>query len=198
MRDSFHGIEAASVRVGQDVRVAAGSRICARDVDLADGVAIEEDVAISCDRLVIGARSRVGARSRLVCPDIELGERCSLGADFAAELNEHLRLGRQSDIGRGVRMIGQGVVAGEHFWMTDAVVVGGGGARGPRSYLSVGDRSAIMDRCFINISEPVTIGSDTALSIGVTILTHSLWQPALTGGTMVFAPAAIGRRNILT
>jgi hypothetical protein len=55
----------------------------------------------------------------------------------------------------------------------------------------------MMDRCFINVSEPVSIGHDTALSNGVTVLTHSLWHPALLGGTVVFAPTTIGARNIL-
>jgi acetyltransferase-like isoleucine patch superfamily enzyme len=194
---NFPGIEAAAVKVGRDVMIGAGSRVLARDVTLYDGAAIEEGVTICCDRLVIGSGVRIGARTRIISPEIELGAACSIGAGFEAELNEYLRLGDGSDIGRGVRMTGQGVVAGEHLWMTDAVLVGGGGARGPRSYLSIGDRSAVMDRCFINLSEPVSIGSDTALSNGVTILTHSLWQPALFGGTTIFAPSTIGSRNIL-
>jgi hypothetical protein len=49
-----------------------------------------------------------------------------------------------------------------------------------------------MDGCFVNVCEPVSIGSDTALSNHAIVLTHSTWHPALTGGTPLFAPVVIG------
>jgi carbonic anhydrase/acetyltransferase-like protein (isoleucine patch superfamily) len=71
------------------------------------------------------------------------------------------------------------------------VTVGGGGARGPRSYLTVGDRTTIIDRCFINLSESVTIGDRTALSYNVVLLTHGAWQSPFRGYATKFAPIRI-------
>jgi acetyltransferase-like isoleucine patch superfamily enzyme len=190
-------IESDRIRRGRGVSVSPHSQVRARETTLGEDVVIEDDVVICCDRLNIGDGTRLGAGSRVVAPEIAFAAGCRIGAGMVAELNEYFRLGVRSDIGRNVRIIGQGVMVGDHVWLTDDVVIGGGGARGPHSYLSIGDRSAIMDRCFINISEPVSIGADTALSVGVTVLTHSLWSPVLSGGTSVFAPTRIGSRNIV-
>jgi carbonic anhydrase/acetyltransferase-like protein (isoleucine patch superfamily) len=76
--------------------------------------------------------------------------------------------------------------------MPDDVVIGGGGARASDAYLIIGNRSAVMDGCFINVCRRVSIGDDTALSNRVTILTHTLWHDALAGGTPVAAPVTIG------
>jgi acetyltransferase-like isoleucine patch superfamily enzyme len=194
---AVRGIEADEVLLGRDVHIGERTRICARSVVLGDGVDIGDEVTIACDSLRIGAESRVGPRAVMLSPAVEFGERCLIGAGLHAELNEHFALGRLCEVGHSVRLIGQGLRAGDYLWLTDFVTVGGGGARGPRSYLVIGDRSAVMDRCYINLSEKVTIGSDTALSNGVMVLTHSMWQPVLDGGTSQFAPVHIGSRCIL-
>jgi maltose O-acetyltransferase len=191
------GIDAEEVVVGHGLRVGTGTRICGRSVHLGDDVVIGDDVTISCDELNVGSEARIGARSTIVSPRVRVGARSIVGMALRAELNDHLEIGRLCDVGHSVRLVGQGVRAGDHLWLTDDVIVGGGGARGPRSYLAIGDRSAIMERCFINLSDEVSIGSDTALSNGVTLLTHSLWQPVLDGGTSTFAPVRIGDRCIL-
>jgi acetyltransferase-like isoleucine patch superfamily enzyme len=190
-------IVADDVAVGDGVRIAADARIHGRRITIGDGVVIGPDVTISCDEMHIADGARIGAHTCLISPTIVIGERSAIGAHVQAELNDHLRIGRLNDVGSFVRLVGQGVAAGDHLWMTDHVVVGGGGARGPRSYLTIGDRCAVMDRCFINVSESVSIGDDTALSNGVTILTHSLWQPVLAGGTSQFAPVHIGHDCIV-
>ena len=191
------GIDAEDVVLGKGVRIGSGTRICGRSVRLGDDVVIGDGVSIASDELTIGSDVRIGARSTILSPRVIIGDRSTIRAGLRAEFNEHLILGRLCDIGHSVRLVGQGLRAGDHLWLTDAVSVGGGGARGPRLYLTVGDRSAIMDRCFINLSDEVSIGSDTALSNGVTVLTHSLWQPVLEGGTSSFAPVRIGNRCIV-
>jgi acetyltransferase-like isoleucine patch superfamily enzyme len=192
-----HGIDAEEVTIGRGVQIGQRTQICAKSVFLGDGVAIDDDVTIAGDKLRIGAGTHIGANVRVLSPTIEFGERCRIGSGLRAELNEHFVLGRLAEVGHSVRIVGQGLRAGDHFWLTDMVVIGGGGARGPRSYLVVGDRSAVMERCYINLSDTVTIGTDTALSNGVTILTHSMWQPTLDGGSSQFAPVQIGSRCIL-
>jgi acetyltransferase-like isoleucine patch superfamily enzyme len=166
--------------------------IRAASVELADDVVIEGDVRIACDRLALGPGTVIRRGTRIVAPEISCGATTTIGAAAQIELNARFRVGALADFGRGVRVTGHALDAGDHLWITDGVVIGGGGARGPRACLTIGDRSALMDGCFVNVCEPVSIGSDTALSNNVTVLTHSTWHPALTGGTPLFAPVVIG------
>ena len=55
----------------------------------------------------------------------------------------------------------------------------------------VGDRSSIFDGAYVNLSEPVSIGSDCALSAETMVLTHGCWQPVLEGFPYLFAPVTI-------
>jgi hypothetical protein len=70
-------------------------------------------------------------------------------------------------------------------------VVGGGGWQGPESTLVVGDRTSFFDGAYVNLSEPVSIGSDCGLSADTAVLTHSCWQPILQGYPYRFAPVTI-------
>ena len=160
--------------------------------DMAADVVIEADVQIACDSLVLGAGTLIRRGSRLIAPQIACGAKTTIGAGAHIELNARFRVGTLADVGRDVRVTGHALDAGDHLWITDGVVIGGGGARGARACLTIGDRSALMDGCFVNVCEPVSLGSDTALSNNVTVLTHSTWHSALTGGTPLFAPVAIG------
>lgn len=193
----IRGITASNLTLGQDVHIGDRSRIHAQSVVIGDNVSIADDVTIACDEIAVGSGTRIGPGSTIVSPRVRLGERCSIGAGLRAELNEAFECGRLGDIGQSVRITGHAMRAGDHLWLTDHIVIGGGGARGLRSTLDIGHRCAVMDRCYINLSEAVTIGDDTALSNGVTLLTHSLWQPVLSGGTSQFAPVVIGSRCIL-
>jgi hypothetical protein len=61
----------------------------------------------------------------------------------------------------------------------------------------VGDQTSVFDRCYINLSEAVTIGSGSALSSNVVLLTHGAWQPALMGFRTSFAPISIGDYSVV-
>jgi acetyltransferase-like isoleucine patch superfamily enzyme len=183
--------------VGAGCRIAPGSTIRAREVVLGEHVEIEAGVRVSADRIELGDGCRIGRDVSIVSPDVQIGSGSQIGEGGSFELNEYLRIGSVSDVGRRLRVTGQGMQAGDHLWVTDDVTVGGGGARGPRSYLTIGNRCAMMDRCFINVAEPVAIGDEVAFSNNVTVLTHSMWQPVLEGGTSKFAPVQIGSHVIL-
>jgi acetyltransferase-like isoleucine patch superfamily enzyme len=197
MSDVVPGIRAETVTLGTGCAIDSGSRICAREVIIGTRVVIEPGVAIAADRLEIGDGCRIGRDVSIVCPDVRIGAGSRLGEGSTVELNEYLRFGRLCDVGRRMRVVGQGLGAGDYLWLTDDVRIGGGGARGPRSYLTIGDRSAVMDGCFINLAEPVTIGHNVALSNNVVLLTHSMWHPVLDGGTATFGPVTIGNQVIL-
>jgi acetyltransferase-like isoleucine patch superfamily enzyme len=87
--------------------------------------------------------------------------------------------------------------AGRHLYVGARTVIGGGGAMGPHARLTIGDGSAIVDDCFVNLSDQVTIGSRTALSSRVTILTHGFWQSVLEGYPASYAPVSIGSDVVL-
>jgi len=190
-------LSAEQTSVGAGCRIAPDSRISAREIAVGHGVEIEAGVRISADRVELRDGCRIGRDVSIVSPEVRVGEGSRVGAGGSFELNEYLRIGAVADIGRRLRVVGQGLQAGDHLWVTDDVTVGGGGARGPRSYLTMGSRCAVMDRCFINVAERVVIGDEVALSNAVTVLTHSMWQPVLEGGTSKFAPVGIGSHVIL-
>jgi acetyltransferase-like isoleucine patch superfamily enzyme len=171
--------------------------ILARSVSLGERVRFGQDVVIRADDVTFDDDVEIGDGVQIIAPTVRCGRGTRIAAGARIELNEHFHTGRLGDIGQRVRIVGQRFTAGDHLWLTDDVVIGGGGARGPRSSVTLGDRVAIMDRVLINVAEPVTIGSDTALSNNVVILTHGMWQPQLHGGTATFAPVRIGASVIL-
>ncbi len=87
--------------------------------------------------------------------------------------------------------------SGEFLWLKNDVIIGGGGCAGPRSYLRAGNHVAVFDKCYINLSEEVTIGDGTALSYNVVLLTHGAWQPALMGYPTKFGPVHVGAQCVV-
>jgi acetyltransferase-like isoleucine patch superfamily enzyme len=184
-------------RIDPSFCMSEDSLIVATSAKIGKGVRIGKRVRISCDLLVIGNDVRIGDNAILLCPDIRLGNGCQIESDLEAEMNEYFRLGDHCVIGPHARVSGQGLESGQFLRMNENVTIGGGGARGPRSYLTIGDYSRIVGNCYINLSEPVQIGSHTALSRNVTILTHGAWQPALMGFPAQFGPVRIGENSVL-
>ena len=185
-------IDAPHVQVDETSFIGDGVTIRGESILIGPGVRIADGVTILCDELVLGAECRISGDTQIICPKVQWAEGCSSGIGFRAELNEHIVLGRYSSIGARVAMSGQSVEAGEFLWLKDEVLIGGGGAKGPRSRLRIGDRTSVFDRSYINLSESVSMGSNSALSYNVVILTHGAWQPALQGYPTSFAPVAIG------
>jgi acetyltransferase-like isoleucine patch superfamily enzyme len=184
-------IEANSATVGDGVVIGANSLIRADRVVLRDDVRIGDNVEIHCDTLELGPGCKIGAGSRIVCPGVVVEEGCTIAPGFRAELNQSLELGRHSIVGPGGSMTGQGVRLGQFVFLDEGLSVGGGGARGPRAFLTVGDRTSIFARSFINLSERVEIGKNVGISFNVAFLTHNAWQPVLKGYTAQFAPISV-------
>jgi maltose O-acetyltransferase len=185
------------MRTFRAVHIDPSAIVRALSADIGEDVVIEADVQIACDCLVLGAGTVIRRGARIIAPEFRCGRYTRLGEAVHIEVNETCVLGALADIWRGTRIVAHSVHAGDHLWITEGVVIGGGGARGPRALLTVGNRSAIMDGCLVNVCEAVTIGSDTALSNNVTVLTHSTWHPILDGGAPLFAPVRIGDNVIV-
>lgn len=197
MRAFDEQVQAESVDVAQDVVIGATSRIYAKSVRLARGACIGENVEIACDHLDLGEGARIASDNRIVCPQIRWARGCGLGHGGRITLNRSFQLGARSHLGQRLQVRGQRFEAGSYLWLKDDVIVGGGGAFGPRSNLIVGDHVTIIDRTYINLAEQVTIGSDTALSYNVVLLTHGAWQPALMGFRTRSAAVSIGTRSVV-
>ncbi len=185
-------IQADSVSLAEDAVIGAGSILRAERVILEQDVRIGRQVDITCDRIHLKRGCRIGDFSTILSPEVAFGEHCVVGRLLSAELNDYFRLGKNSSVGDRVSIVGRGFQGGEFLWLKSDVTVGGGGARGPNSYLSIGNRTTIIDKCFINLSEPVTIGDRTALSYNVVLLTHGAWQSPLKGYATNMAPIHIG------
>lgn len=183
--------------IGSHVEIGPGSIIVAREVWIEEGVKIGANVEITAEKLKIGKNSKLHANIKLKSPDIRIENNCNISEHLEAEFNEYFHMGRYSAIGKHVLMAGQGFQCGEFLWMKDHILIGGGGAKGPRSYLTIGDQTTIIDRCYINLSESVEIGSGTALSMGVSLITHAAWQPALMGFGTRFGGIKIGNNSVV-
>jgi acetyltransferase-like isoleucine patch superfamily enzyme len=192
MRSLMEQIQAAKVVIEDNVTIGANSIIRGEQVVLKAGVLIGDNVDITCDGLEMGVGARLGSGSTIVCPNVICEDGSSIGDSLHVELNQHLRLGQYARMGHDVSMLGQGFEAGAFLWMEDNIIVGGGGARDSHSYLTIGERSMICTRCFINLSEGVTIGNNVGVSFGVVLLTHGAWDPVLGGYPARFAPIHIG------
>ena len=197
MKSCNQQINANRVRIAETPTLGKNVIIQADEVVLGRGVRIADDVEIVCDCLQLGDNCTVGKGTVLLGPEVMCAEGCSLGASVHAELNYYFRLGKCSVIGSRTVFSGQGVQAGEFLWMKGDCIVGGGGAQGPRSYLTIGDRCTIVDKCYLNLSEEITIGDSTALSYNVALLTHGAWQPVLMGFGAKFGPVHIGSNSVV-
>ncbi len=184
-------IDASRATVADNVSIGVNSIIRGEQVILHPGVRIGDRVEIVCDRLEIGPGCTIGADSVLLCPEICLGERCSLGRALEVELNQYLRIGSFGYIGARTGLAGQGISAQEGLFLDHDNIVGGGGAKGPRAFLTLGKGNVVHADTLINISEPVSMGDYSGISAHVSVLTHFSHQPVLQGYAARFAPISI-------
>jgi acetyltransferase-like isoleucine patch superfamily enzyme len=133
---------------------------------------------------------------RIVADQIELGRSVSFGENIQVTLKGTFRLGDFSRLGSDVRMSGNNVSIGRHFYNTSGLRVGGGGAQNPTSNLTIGDR-CVIHNSFINVCETVEIGDDVGFSNGVDIITHGFWLSVLEGFPASFAGVRVGNGVIV-
>jgi acetyltransferase-like isoleucine patch superfamily enzyme len=190
-RDFSKQIEASKATIADDVSIGENSSIRGEEVILRPGVRIGDRVEIVCDSLDIGPGCTIGSDSTILCPQISFGERCSIGAGVQAELNQYFRLERFGYIGARVSIVGQGISAGEYLFLDSDIIIGGGGARGPRAFLTLGKANSLHARSIINLSEAVSMGDYSGISSYVSLVTHFAYQSVLKGYGARFAPISI-------
>jgi acetyltransferase-like isoleucine patch superfamily enzyme len=129
---------------------------------------------------IIGDGVKIGAGTIIRCRLIRLGDRVEIGRDCIIKTDRFV-MGTMSVIGDRARIATREVEMGEVCFSGDDILIGGGGALGPRSRLKVGDNCLISSRCVLNTGEPIVLGDEVGLSPNVQLYTHSHWQNVLRG-----------------
>jgi len=145
--------------------------------EMGRNVTIGEGTYIIAKRIIIGDDFFIGKNSKIITPDLEVG--------------------RMVRFGHGVTAICKKIKIGHLLYTSDRILIGGGGEKGPRSELYIGDRCFMGLDVLINTSEKVWIGDDSALGPKVSIYTHSHWQSVLEGYVAKFAPVKIGNHVLV-
>lgn len=166
-------VRADVVQIAEGARIDPAARLRAHEVRIEEGVTVGPGVDIRAGR-------------------IDLGQGTRLSGDLSVLFVEDFEIGPLGTIERGCIFRGRSMKAGRHLYIGDRTIIGGGGAMTPGAHLVIGDGASIFSESYVNLAEKVSIGSRTALSSRVTILTHGCWQPVLDGYPSLFAPVRIG------
>ena len=128
----------------------------------------------------IGENVKIASGSIILSRVIRLSDNAEIGPDCYIK-TERFVLGKMSVIGNRARIVTREVVIGDVFFSGENILIGGGGAWGPRSSLHVGDSCLVSSSCVLNTGEPITLGDEVGLSSNVRLYTHNHWQNVLRG-----------------
>jgi len=138
----------------------------------------------------IGGNVEIGSGSIILSQVIQLSDNAEIGFDCYIK-TERFVLGKMSVIGDRARIVTREVVIGDVFFSGENILIGGGGAFGPRSSLHVGDNCLVSSNCLLNTGESITIGDEVGLSPNVQLYTHNHWQNVLRGYSAGHAPIVV-------
>jgi len=89
---------------------------------------------------------------------------------------------------------GRKVKVGNDFYSSvppgKMLIIGGGNALYPKSFLTIGDRCTVHD-IFFNIAMPIKIGNDVGISHGTQFYTHYFWNSIFEGYPQKFEEITI-------
>jgi len=137
----------------------------------------------------IGKNVKISFGSVLLSSKINIGNNTKIGF-FSVIKSKKLTIGDNTTIGMmnyfnvNLIKIGNNITIRENNLF--------GGLELGKSELEIGDLSHIHQKCIINTTLPVKIGSNTAIGGGSYIFTHSSWQSVLDGYPCTFKPVTIG------
>ncbi|RLC82167.1 MAG: hypothetical protein DRJ03_05105 [Chloroflexi bacterium] len=154
---------------------------------------LDSDLKIYLYRLCgaqIGDGVEIGKGSIILSQVIRLSDNVEIGSDCYIKA-ERLVLGKMSVIGDHARVVTKEIVIGDMFFSGNDILIGGGGAWGPRSSLHIGNGCLVSSNCVLNTGEPITIGDEVGLSPNVQFYTHNHWQNVLRGYLVRHAPIVV-------
>jgi acetyltransferase-like isoleucine patch superfamily enzyme len=137
----------------------------------------------------IGKKVKIGFGSIILGDNISVGEETKLGL-FSIISCCQCEIENNVDIGSFVYMKVDKITIGAQTIIRENNQFGGLDLG--KSELNIGKMSHIHQRCIINTTMPVNIGSHTAIGGGSYIFTHSSWQSALDGYPCTFEKVEIG------
>ncbi len=128
----------------------------------------------------IGKNVKIDKGSIIFSKVIRISDSAEINADSFIRTARFV-LGKMSVIGKGARIVTREVIIGDMLFSGENIIIGGGGAFGPRSRLKVGDNCMISSKCVLNTGEPIIIGDEVGFSPNVQLYTHNHWQNVLKG-----------------
>jgi len=142
-----------------------------RGYRIADDVELAPGTVIDADEVSIGPGTRIGLGSVLRGRSIVIGRRVTISAFCIFE--------------------GRDIAIGDDTVIREQVFVGG--PLLPESRLELGRRVRVFQTCFLNPSQPLSIGDDTGVGGRSSIFTHGSWQSVMEGYPVAFESVEIGR-----
>ena len=133
---------------------------------------------------------------KITAKAIDIGYNVQFGNNISVMVKGVFKIGDYSRLGENCDIKGNNVIFGQHLFNSSGLRIGGGGRQHPNANFTIGDRCTIHNN-FINVCEPVYIGSDVGLSPDVSILTHGYWLSVLDGNPATFAGVMIGNGVIV-
>jgi sugar O-acyltransferase (sialic acid O-acetyltransferase NeuD family) len=138
----------------------------------------------------IAENVKIGSGSIILSRVIRLSDNAEIGSDCHIKTDRFV-LGKMSVIGDRARIVTREVVIGDVFFSGENILIGGGGAFGPRSALHIGDNCLVSSNCILNTGEPIILEDDVGLSPNVQLYTHNHWQNVLRGYSARHAPIVV-------
>jgi acetyltransferase-like isoleucine patch superfamily enzyme len=129
--------------------------------------------------------------------EIEIGNNVKFGKNIDIKVRGLFKVGDNSTFGDDVKIRGNNVCFGKHFFhLTPGLNIGGGGCDYGTAHLSVGDR-CVFHNNYINIARPILIEDDVGLSPDVQIITHGFWESPLEGFPIKYGGVVIGKGSVI-
>lgn len=140
----------------------------------------------------IGKRVKMAPFSVLSARSIEIGDDCSIGVLCFVNVQGKMKLGHRVSLNSMVAIDTGELEIGDDSVIMEQCVIGG--MQTPRSRLSVGKRVKVFPYCFLNTTEPITIGNDVGVGGATYIFTHGTWKNVLEGYPAAFGEVTIADR----
>lgn len=137
----------------------------------------------------IGKNVKFSIGSIITSKEIIIGDNAKLGF-FSVIQSKSVNVGDYTSIGMMVYFNVDYIHIGKNVEIRENNLFGGMDIG--KSKLQIGDYSHVHQKCFINTTLPVRIGSNTAIGGGSYIFTHSSWQSILDGYPCTFKSVIIG------